>query len=530
MKHLFCLLALFVGVGLFLAPTNCLHAAIFTVTTTNISGPGSLPVAIAQANATPGDNEINISVTNTITLGVGLPTVTNSVAITGVAIAPTVISGGGTLSLFSFAAGTTNSLSNLALVNGSTTGSGAAISNSSALSVSSCLITNNSATYNFGGAIFNSGIMAISTSVISGNRAGTGGAIYNSGKMALNNSLMSGNKATNGGAIFNGGSLAISILTISNNLAVAGYVSSFGGGIYNTGILTVSKSTFAVNSVNGATNSGGGSVGGLGFGGALFISSGTAAITNTTFFQNAAIGGNGGMFGSDGRGGAVYVQNYGYCILVNCTLANNLSQGGTGGSAQGYGMGGGIYNYPGVNPGTVSLLNTIVAGNSAFSSPDLGGPFVSGGVNLIGNNQGATGLSLFDFQNVAANLGPLQNNGGPTLTCLPLPGSFAIGYGTSTGAPTTDQRGVPRPQGGAFDIGAVQVVAGSPYVTGGAMVKGSGFNLNTIFDVTNSYRIQTSTNLTTWIDLITNGSGGGKLFIDTAATNLNRRFYRTAIP
>ena len=139
-------------------------------------------------------------------------------------------------------------------------------------------------------------------------------------------------------------------------------------------------------------------------------------------------------------------------------------------------------------------------------------------------------MSILDFQNVAANLGTLQNNGGSTLTCAPLSGSYAIGYGSSSGAPTTDQRGVPRPQNGAFDIGAVQVVTGSPYVTGGAMVKGSGFTLNTIFDVTNSYRVQASTNLTTWINLITNGNGGSQSFTDTAATNLSRRFYRTATP
>ncbi len=158
------------------------------------------------------------------------------------------------------------------------------------------------------------------------------------------------------------------------------------------------------------------------------------------------------------------------------------------------------------------------------------GSFVSSGSNLIGNNQGATNLSIFDFQNVAANLGTLQDNGGSTLTCAPLSGSLAIGYGTSTGAPTADQRGVPRPQGGAFDIGAVEVVTGSPIVAGGAMVKSSGFYLNTILDATNRYRIQASTNLTTWIDLSTNGSGGPLHFIDSAATNLNRRFYRTSTP
>jgi hypothetical protein len=191
------------------------------------------------------------------------------------------------------------------------------------------------------------------------------------------------------------------------------------------------------------------------------------------------------------------------------------------------GIAGGIYNLS----GTVLLLNTIVAGNSALtSSPDLTGNFISDGSNLIGNNQGATNLSIFDFQNVSANLGPLQNNGGATLTCVPLPGSLAIGNGASTGAPNTDQRGVPRPQNGAFDIGAVQVATSSPFVTGAAMVSGSGFSLNTIFDATNSYRIQASTNLTSWINIFTNGSGGGINFIDPAATNFNRRFYRTATP
>jgi hypothetical protein len=222
----------------------------------------------------------------------------------------------------------------------------------------------------------------------------------------------------------------------------------------------------------------------------------------------------------------MFVQN-GNCILANCTVANNSANGGSGGFFPGQGIAGGIYNYS----GTVSLLNTIVADNSATNrSPDLNGSFVSSGFNLIGNNQGATNLSINDFQNVTANLGPLQNNGGSTLTCAPLEGSFAIGYGTGAGEPVTDQRGVSRPQGGAFDIGAVEVVTGSPFIAGAAMVSGSGFNLNTIFDATNSYRIQASTNLTNWTVLTNYGSGGAQTFIDTGATNLSHGFYRTATP
>src|SRR6185369_5191626 len=53
-------------------------------------------------------------------------------------------------------------------------------------------------------------------------------------------------------------------------------------------------------------------------------------------------------------------------------------------------------------------------------------------------------------------LGALASNGGPTQTHALLSGSPAINAGTATGALTTDQRGVARPQGAAVDIGAVE--------------------------------------------------------------------------
>jgi hypothetical protein len=58
-------------------------------------------------------------------------------------------------------------------------------------------------------------------------------------------------------------------------------------------------------------------------------------------------------------------------------------------------------------------------------------------------------------------LGPLQDNGGPTLTQALLPGSPAIDAGSPTDiagdSVTVDQRGFPRPGGSGNDIGAYEV-------------------------------------------------------------------------
>jgi hypothetical protein len=83
-----------------------------------------------------------------------------------------------------------------------------------------------------------------------------------------------------------------------------------------------------------------------------------------------------------------------------------------------------------------TLTNTIVAGQKA--GVDVYGAF-TGSHDLIG---------------AIVLLAPLGNYGGPTLTMPLLPGSPAIGAGTTAGAPATDQRGEPR--AGHVDIGAFQ--------------------------------------------------------------------------
>lgn len=223
-----------------------------------------------------------------------------------------------------------------------------------------------------------------------------------------------------------------STLTMSN-CAVSG---NFSSGIFiNTNaVMTALNCTVSGNLFTNALGAG------------IYVYGGWLAATNCTVALNTT-GTNSGV------GGGIAVLS-GTATLRDCTISSNTAAAG-----------GGIWIYQ----GTVNIGNSIVAGNTAspIYGPDGYGPVTSSGYNLIGNSAnffgfGATG----DRLNVNPLLGPLQDNGGPTLTMTPQPGSPVIDQGKSFGA-TTDQRGRPRPYdnpgipnapgGDGSDIGAVEV-------------------------------------------------------------------------
>ena len=108
---------------------------------------------------------------------------------------------------------------------------------------------------------------------------------------------------------------------------------------------------------------------------------------------------------------------------------------------------------------TLNLQNTIVANNGDFGC--FLAPFGAGAVvlNSLGNNVFTDGtcFPIASDQIVAdAGLGSLADNGGPTLTHALLAGSPAIDAADDGVCPATDQRGVPRPQGAACDVGAFE--------------------------------------------------------------------------
>jgi CSLREA domain-containing protein len=259
------------------------------------------------------------------------------------------------------------------------------------------------------------------------------------------------------------------------------------------------------------------------FGGGVHDDHGSAILTNTTISGNHAGASGGGFGNSSGTG-----------TLTNCTISGNQAEGNFGGGVfltggafdirsctitlNHLGTGQGAGGLEAVSTGAAVLRNTIIAGNTHDNagpdhSPDCQefsqNAIVSEGHNFlgealhcaslvgVGGDQIGTQAALLD-----AKLGPLADNGGPTLTHLPLPDSLALdaadpatpGSG-GTSCPTTDQRGDPRPSGIACDIGAVEVDAGGggpiavhsvqPAVGGNAgtaytRVLGAGFALGAV--------------------------------------------------
>jgi hypothetical protein len=178
-------------------------------------------------------------------------------------------------------------------------------------------------------------------------------------------------------------------------------------------------------------------------------------FTSTSLIHNVTLSGNTATGLSTGGG----LFNNSILTLANVTVTRNAAV-----------TGGGVFN-----GGTVQVFNSIIAQNrgtaGAATGPDAFGTFTSLGHNLIGSTDGSSGWnpSVGDLLGNAsapldARLGPLADNGGPTLTHALLPGSPAIDTcdPLRDAVPLTDQRGVVRPRDGdgngspLGDIGAFE--------------------------------------------------------------------------
>jgi hypothetical protein len=247
--------------------------------------------------------------------------------------------------------------------------------------------------------------------------------------VTLNSVLLKNGRSssgTHGGAIYNDGNLTVTNSTFVNSLTTGN-----GGAIYSQAILNVTNSTFLNNSAY--------------VGGAVYVNGGifvnpdiSQSIVNSTFVSNQADAAN-------GAGGGIYINGSGHNfpgenipILANNTFSGNGAYSG-----------GALYSF-----GSLSFVNNILANSTSGGdcvTLSLGG-MVSGSHNLI---EDGSPCSSDPFVRGDPMLGPLSDNGGPTQTMALLPGSPAIDAGTSA-CVITDQRGAPRPQGAACEIGAYE--------------------------------------------------------------------------
>ena len=366
------------------------------------------------------------------------------------------LSGGNATRLFTVAGNVSLTIRRVRLMNGYALGDGGAIYNAGSLSVEQSTIMDSHATAS-GGAIVSYGPLAIRNSTLVGNGASNGGAIYprfpaattliigsnlrnnhatgatdgwggaillwDGASLAVTGGELAGNTATLGGAIHNrfaNSSVELRDVMFRNNASEGD-----GGGVYNlNGIANVANSTFAGNSANR--------------GGGVYSRNATTRIGNTTFSDNS----------SATEGGAVYNFNSGTTISFT-TFSGNFAAG----------QGGAIYQVAArsLTVSNIALQHGASADNCFVAEIDAHTVF-AGGANISDDNSCAAHFFAQpgDRNNTDPLIGPLLNNGGPTPSHMPLPGSPMIDGGQCAAGVSTDQRGVARPQGAACDVGAIE--------------------------------------------------------------------------
>ena len=427
------------------------------------------------------------------------------------------LSGSNNTRLFLVGAATLH-LKNIILSNGfSNTGDGGAIYNGGVLTLENTTIQNSVASQgNVGGAVAGYGQLTIRDSHLLGNSARDGGALYLEGQTAradISNTVFCNNRAVlagqntgyggavhtaggaeatieggeicnnesargagfhnsassslfifggtvihhnkdleydyGGGGISNSGFMIIEDAIIRDNAAASG-----GGAIFNEGTMTIVNSTLRDNTGDGLGGAiqqrlGNGTLervtisgNNAGAGGAFFLIGGRMDMINTTIANNTAVD----------EGGAIYGSSNSDMDFKFVTIANNTAR-----------YGGGIARY---GPATVRFYNTILAnngenGNCWIVDPKVTALPMSLGFNLSSDDDEDCNLTQpSDRTNIDPQLAPLGDYGGVTPIMLPLSGSPAVDNGQCPANIPTDQRGLPRPQGAACDIGAVEVQPG----------------------------------------------------------------------
>lgn len=288
-----------------------------------------------------------------------------------------------------------------------------------------------------------------------------GGAIYSNDDITVDGGYFFQNSAPDGSGAAIYTETTAGLTTLSNSVLIGNIAADTGGGVCAVvRDVIITNTTFSANEADR--------------GGALFHSIiGTVDIVNSTFSGNAA----------DITGGAMHIDPTGPGAtdlnLLNVTITGNTAASG-----------GGIVND--LDYTTITAVNTVIAGNSAGTGPEVAGA-ARASYSHIGDSAGdTTGATITELTpgsnifNTGPSLGPLADNGGqhagrngatPMRTHAVLINSVLIGAGDITASfsplalPATDQRGAgfERIRNGGLEIGAVEYSPGAGSDGGGGL-------------------------------------------------------------
>lgn len=383
------------------------------------------------------------------------------------------ISGDLRYQLLSFASGTTNSVQRLSFIDALATGyrHGGAISNAGALSLESRWFQRNTNQFGWGGAVYNQGVLLVANCRFESNHAegkpGDAGSVFSSIERYYFIGPGGGGPGLGGGLFHDSGWVHLSNVTTGAN----------GG---NSSQLPFDY---------------GGGQGGLGAGAGLLVDQGRLRIAQSRFQENLCRGGDGGSdrYGANGgsptavaarrcrrprparpraspatrfRGGGKSNPGprgsgnaYGAGIAIeacearieNSTISGNRPEKPLERQTEGAGIA--VGSQSGADACQVTLRFLTIAANFAAGNPDYADTgIVSPPIRVPGGEGG--GLN--------PRLGPLRDNGGGTLSHLPMANSPLIDAAQILDLPLTDQRGLRRLGGPSADLGAVEAESPVP--------------------------------------------------------------------
>lgn len=256
-----------------------------------------------------------------------------------------------------------------------------------------------------------------------------GHGVRNVGDMRIVDSSISQNSGFySGGSLVNSGTLELDGVTIGRNDATYG-----AAGLRNRGEATVLNSTIARNH---------------GYDAAGVFNSGRMHVVASTIAGNSR-----SQYRLEGDGGAmVYNEDGGELSLVQTLVAAPLLVGFESATV------GRLIT----NAGIIETRHNVF-GDSGQSTADAIAGFVPDASDRLATADGDAPApldALVDvvFSSVPDRLLPnLTDNGGRTLTVALVPNSPAVDAVPPGACPPVDQRDVPRPQGGACDVGAFEL-------------------------------------------------------------------------